>query len=90
MADASETKKDQRIILVRSEVPPKYVQCDKCQAYENFRRHPQDQNGECRRFAPKGNIEVVGARYEYRAKFPIVFSNEGCWEGIAKPTEKER
>ena len=91
MGDASETPKDQRIILVRSEVPPKYVMCQNCQAHENFRRHPSEGTGECRRFAPKGNLETLGASDKtYRAKWPITFQDEGCWEGLPKPIEKER
>ena len=79
-----EPKKDTRVILVRQEVNPKYIMCENCACWENFRRHPKEGTGECRRYVPKGNIETLGASIEYRGKFPIMFHNEGCWEGIHK------
>lgn len=74
-----------RVILVRQEVTPSFVRCDECQAYEKFRRHPSEGTGECRRFSPKGVMEPLGAAMTYRAKFPIVFRDEGCFEGIPAP-----
>ena len=90
MCNASETQKDTRVILVRSEVTPKYIQCKNCGCWENFRRHPKESTEKCRKYVPKGYYEMLGASLEYRGKFPITFHNEGCWEGIAKPPEEAR
>lgn len=72
-----------RVILVRSEVTPASVTCEECKAYNKFRRHPSEGTGECRRYAPKGVIEPLGASERtYRAKWPIVFRDEGCFDGL--------
>ena len=91
MTDAAETK-NQRVIIVRQDVTPQYVMCEDCKAYEKFRRHPSEGTGECRRFSPRGIVEPLGASAStFRAKWPIVFRDEGCFEGIVKkPTEKVR
>jgi len=77
--------KNTRIIIVRKEVDPVAVFCEDCKAYEKKRRHPSEGSGECRRFSPKGVIETLGAvGNTYRAKWPVVFQSEWCFDGIPK------
>lgn len=92
MTDGPETK-NPRLLLVRKEIPPVFVRCEECKAWEPFRRHPSEHTGECRRYTPTGSLEVLGALPCYRAKWPVTFCSEGCFEGIAgriSPTIKER
>jgi len=80
MGDAE--AKNPRVIVVRKEVDPVLVRCEQCKAWEKARRHPQQYTGECRRFAPNGQSESIEGLMSYRAKWPITFHSEGCYEGI--------
>jgi hypothetical protein len=57
------------------------IECGRCTAWVRGRRHPSEHTGECRMGLPRGVTETLGAKMEFRGKWPVTFADEGCMFG---------
>jgi hypothetical protein len=59
--------------------------CGECACWDQW-EPPDDQEGECRRYAPRPKVvdKAASELKIFRAFWPVTFNTDGCHEGIPK------